>query len=392
MTALDIAHKDRAHSYVGGSTAKRVLNCTASVNLCAKYPNVESTFAAEGTALHEAIDFIFQGKTQNDREVIGLVFNGYEITEEMFENAIEPALAMWDALDKELGGITYFNERRVVFPGIENAFGTVDIVGTAKDRSVVWDWKFGRGVAVSATWNEQLMYYALAAAHTFPTDQFFDKDKPIEVFICQPMVLNGERFTRWTTSMAQLEVFGMELRKAVEISQSPDATYRMGTWCKFCNAKTGCPEYNNTVQGIATTARAQSEEELAKWLPYADLMIEWGEHVKQAAHKLLEQGGVIPGYKLVPKRAMRSWTDEGQAEAWLATSGVAEADRYTKKFISPAQAEKALKAVGVREIPEHLIAKISSGTTLATEDDPRSALPIAPDAFKLLAERLSAKS
>ena len=55
MTTIDIAHKDRAHSYVGGSTAKRVLNCPGSVNLCAQYPNVETVFAAEGTALHEAI-------------------------------------------------------------------------------------------------------------------------------------------------------------------------------------------------------------------------------------------------------------------------------------------------------------------------------------------------
>ena len=51
MTALDIAHKDRAHSAVGGSTAKRVLNCTASVNHCAKYPNESNAFADMGTAL-----------------------------------------------------------------------------------------------------------------------------------------------------------------------------------------------------------------------------------------------------------------------------------------------------------------------------------------------------
>ena len=178
-----IAHADRAHSPVGGSSAKRVMHCTASVALCAKYPNVESGFAAKGTALHEAIDLIFQGRTKQDTDVIGLTFNGFEITEEDYREAIAPALEMWDALDKELGGIDYFNERRVVFPDIENAFGTVDMVGKARDRTIVWDWKFGRGVAVEAERNEQLMYYAYAAAHTPGTAELFDRDKPIELFI-----------------------------------------------------------------------------------------------------------------------------------------------------------------------------------------------------------------
>jgi len=390
MTTLDIAHKDRAHSSVGGSTAKRVMNCTASVNHCAKYPNTSSSFAEMGTALHEAIDLIFQGKTKEDRDVIGLTFNNHLITEELFDEAISPALAMWDAVNKELGGIDYFNEKRVTFPGIEGAYGTVDIVGSAKDRSIVWDWKFGRGVAVTAEENEQLMYYAYAAAHTFPTDQFFDRDKPIELFICQPMVNNGEPFTRWTTSWLQLEAFALELRRAVEISQTPEATFKMGSWCKFCQGKVGCPEYNGAVQTLGQMTRDEMQAELAKWLPYADLMIEWGENVKNAAHELLEQGGSLPGYKLVHKRATRSWVDEDKAVDFMAKAGLPEDTLFVKKIISPAQAEKVLKAAKAAAIPDELIDKSSSGTTLAPESDKRPAVAIAPDALKQLADRLAA--
>jgi hypothetical protein len=390
MTTLDIAHKDRAHSAVGGSTAKRVMNCTASVQHCAKYPNTSSPFAEMGTALHEAIDLIFQGKTREDRDVIGLMFNNHLITEELFDEAIAPALAAWDALEKELGGIEYFNEKRVVFPDIDGAYGTVDIVGSAKDRSIVWDWKFGRGVAVTAEENEQLMYYAYAAAHTHPTDKFFDRDKPIELFICQPMVNNGAPFTRWTTSWLQLEAFALELKRAVDISQTPDATFKMGPWCKFCQGKVGCPEYNGVVQTLGTITRAETETELVKWLPYADLMIEWGENVKNAAHALLEQGGKVPGYKLVQKRATRSWADEESALSFLAEAGISPEVREVKKVISPAQAEKVLKAVGVTAIPDALIDKKSSGTVLAPESDKRPALTVAPDAMRQLADRLAA--
>ena len=390
MTALDISHKDRAHSAVGGSTAKRVMNCTASVQHCAKYPNTSSPFAEMGTALHEAIDLIFQGKTREDRDVIGLTFNNHLITEELFDEAIAPALAAWDALEKELGSIEYFNEKRVVFPDIDGAYGTVDIVGSAKDRSIVWDWKFGRGVAVTAEENEQLMYYAYAAAHTHPTDKFFDRDKPIELFICQPMVNNGAPFTRWTTSWLQLEAFALELKRAVDVSQTSDATFKMGPWCKFCQGKVGCPEYNGVVQTLGTITRAETEAELARWIPYADLMIEWGENVKNAAHALLEQGGKVPGYKLVQKRATRSWADEESALSFLAEAGVPPETREVKKVISPAQAEKVLKAVGVTAIPDALIDKKSSGTTLAPESDKRPALTVAPDALKQLADRLAA--
>lgn len=390
MTTTDIAHKDRAHSYVGGSTAKRVMNCPGSVNLCAQYPNVETVFAAEGTALHEAIDLIFQGLLKNDRDVIGLDFNGFVITEDMFEQAIVPALAMWDALDAELGGINYYNERRVVFPGIDGAFGTVDMVGTSKDRAVVWDWKFGRRVAVTAEKNEQLMYYAYAAAHTQPTDRFFDYDKPIELFICQPMITNGERFTRWTTSWAQLEVFALELRHAVERSQEPDPPFKTGSWCRFCNAKTGCPAYRGMVDQVATLSPAQMQSEIERWLPYADMMIEWGQAVKDAAHRHLEEGGSIDGWKLVQKRATRKWTDEDKAEAFLAEAGVPPEQRSVNTVISPAEAEKVLKRLKAGEIPDSLVSKISSGTTLATADDKRPAVETSVTALQRLADGLAA--
>jgi len=389
LTELAIAHKDRAHSAVGGSSAKRVLNCTASVNLCAQYPNVETEFAAKGTALHEAIDLIFQGKTRDDRDVVGLKFNGFTITEDDYEQAIRPALEMWDALDKELGGIEYFNEKRVVFPEIDGAFGTVDMVGKAKDRSIVWDWKFGAGVAVEAEENAQLMYYAYAAASTPGTAELFDRNKPIELFIAQPLVRDGEPFTRWVTTWMQLEAFALELRRAVEISQTPEAEFRMGDWCKFCNGKTGCPLFQNRVEEVGLLTREQTEAELARWLPYADQMLEWGKNVKDAAHKLLEDGGTLPGWKLVAGRATRSWKDEEKTLKYLAKVGLPAAERHVKKLISPKQAEDALKRNGLpAQLPDTLVDKVSSSTTLAPESDKRTAITFAPSAFALLAQRL----
>lgn len=392
MTELAIAHKDRAHSAIGGSSAKRVMNCTASVELCAQYPNIETEFAAEGTALHEAVDLILSGKTEKDTDVIGLTFNGRVLTQDLFDEAIAPALETFDRLQDELGGIDFFNEQRVTFPGIDNAFGTVDIVGTAKDRSIVLDWKFGRGVAVEAEANEQLMYYAFAAAHTAPTDKFFDRHKPIEVFIVQPRVKDGEPFTRWMTTWMQLEAFALELRRAVEIAATPEAEFRLGAWCKFCNGQPGCDLYQNRVRQIGKLTRDELTDNIAEWLPYADDMIAWGENIKKLAHDLLEQGATIPGYKLVNKRANRSWKDEEKALKYFSKIGLPAADRHVKKIISPAQAETALKRNGLpAELPDALVDKVSSGTTLAPDSDKRPAVPIAPGALQLLGQRLAGR-
>lgn len=383
-------HTARAHSsVVGGSSAGRVLQCPGSVNLCATMPNVESEFAAEGTAMHMAMDMIYSGLTKKDTDVIGLTFNGYEITEEMYDEGIEPILEHWDHLDTELGGIDYFSERRVTFPGIADAFGTTDLIGTAKDRTVVYDFKFGRGVAVDAEENPQMLYYALAAMHTKGTDKFFAPDKPVELFIAQPRVNDGEPFTRWMTSTRQLEAFGVELRHAVETALLPDAPLKMGKYCKFCSAKSVCPLYQAVANDALTMTQDQMAEHLEEWLPKADLLIELGKTIKDVAHDQMEKGVQVTGWKLVNKRAQRNWTDEDKALKFMARMKLPAADRYKKKILSPAQAEKALKPLGVAALPEDLVEKTVSGTTLAPIDDKRPAVVVGAGALKKLADRLA---
>ena len=388
-----IDHSARAHSAVGGSSAKRVKNCTASVTLCEEWPEREETEAAgEGTQCHEAIDLIMQGKTEKDTDVIGVIFNKRVMTKKLFEETVRPALEQFDKLDKELGGIDFLNEARVTFPGIDNAFGTVDIVGTAKDRTTVIDWKFGAGVAVEAEANEQLLYYAYAAAHSPATARFFDRHKPIELYIIQPRVFDGESFTRWMTNWVQLEAFALELRDAVVEAYGPDPKFNLGPWCKWCNGQPGCDLYNNRVKATRALSPDDVRDQIAEYLPYADDMISWGANIKKLAHQLLEQGASIPGYKLVNKRANRSWVDEDKTLRYFSKIGLPASERHVKEIVSPAQAEKALKANGLPdELPKALVTNISSGTTLAPESDKRPAVAIAPNALKLLAERLSAR-
>jgi len=395
MTTTAIApidHSQRAHSSVGGSSAKRIMECPGSMLLCEKYPSKSSEFAEEGTAGHEAIDMILQGKTKDDRDVIGLTFNKIVITEEFFDEAIAPALQIFDDLDKELGGIEFFNEQRVTFPGIDGAFGTVDIVGKARDRTVVIDWKLGAGVPVDAEANAQLLYYAYAAAHTPPTDQFFDRDRPIEMFIVSPRSREGEPMTRWMTSYLQLEAFAIDLKHAVDKALEPDAPFKLGPHCQFCSGKIGCPLYNTLATETLALTPDQLADQLAERLPYADAMIDLGKRLKDMAHALLEQGQPVRGYKLVNGRQTRSWVDEEKTLKYFAKIGLPAADRHVKKIVSPAQAEAALKKAKLpAELPKALVDARPSGTTLAPESDKRPAVAVSTGALKALADRLSAR-
>lgn len=403
MTGKDIAvldHSARAHSnIVGGSTAKRVLNCTASVLHNQKYPNTESEFAAEGTACHEAVDFILQGKVDQDEHVIGLKFHKIEITKKLFNEAIKPAIEYFDMLNEEMGGIDFYNEQRVKIPDIEDAFGTCDIIGYAPkvNKTIVLDWKFGVGVPVSAVENAQMMYYGLGAMHTAPTNQFFAKDRPVELFIAQPRSKEGEPYSRWVTSTLQLEAFGADLRNAVNVALSPEAEFHMGDWCKFCPGEMTCPLKRGMMQNAMRLSPQEVAEQLADLLPQADSMIAFGKAIKDAAHKAMELGATFPTHKIVDKYSDREWVDEKLVEKVLAKAGLPVKDQFAPaKRLSPAQVEAVLKDLKIKELPTApdgslLTRRFRTGTTMAPIDDKRPQAVVMKAGLQKLAERLASK-
>src|SRR5690606_4884045 len=110
-----------------------------------------SSYADEGTALHEAIQFVLDENISDPMDLLGREFNGYKMTRKLISEALEPALDFFDALDEELdteGGLQFLTEQRCQMPGIPDAFGTSDIVARSDKRSIILDWKFGAGVPV----------------------------------------------------------------------------------------------------------------------------------------------------------------------------------------------------------------------------------------------------
>ena len=358
-----------AHSsVVGGSTAKRVMNCPGSVALCATMPTRPSSkYADEGTLLHNIISEILE-TDKAPIEFLGMKYNDVVFTKELLEDKLFPALDLLDEVDpkKEM---EYATETRVGFGDfLPDVFGSTDLLGRIGSRAIVLDWKFGSGVAVEAEENPQLMFYAAAAMRTDASKWVFEGATEIECIIVQPPEIK-----RWVTTPERIKQFEQELKFAVQQAQKPNAPLLHGDHCRWCAAKPVCPKMTGAVDRALKSQIDQLDVvHIGGYLKNADLLEQWITDLRALAHQVLESGKEVPGWKLVAKRATRQWVDEEAAAKALAQD-MSHDEMYTQKLVSPAQAEKILKKAK-KELPANQVVAISSGSTLAPVDDPRPAV------------------
>jgi hypothetical protein len=355
---------------VGGSTAKRVINCPGSVAMVQKMPpKPSSKYADEGTLLHDTIaEHLATLKPLES--FLGKKYEDQVLTQDLIDDKLVPALALLDEIDPNQE-MSYEVETRVGFgdllPGV---FGSTDFVGRMGDKAVVLDWKFGDGVMVSAEENEQLMFYAAAAMRTTALQWAFEGATEIECVIVQPPMIR-----RWTTTPERIAQFEHQLVKAVKAAEQPDAGLKAGDHCRWCAAKPVCPQMTGEAERAALVQIKQLDAAmLGQYLAKADVLEGWITDLRALAFQMLEKNVPVPGYKLVQKQARRQWVDEAKASAALHDMGVPRGELFSPEEIrSPAQIEKVLKKRKLA-LPDELVKSVSSGTTLASEDDSRPAV------------------
>ena len=361
---------------VGGSTAKRVINCPGSVALVQQMPPQPSNkYADEGTLLHNVISELLDSDTAVPEDFLGTKYNEQELTQDLIDEKLLPALAALDDIDPD-DRMQYAVETLVNFgdllPGV---FGSTDLLGRIDDKAIVLDWKFGSGVAVSAEENPQLMFYAAAAMRTPKAQWAFEGATEVELIIVQPPVTK-----RWTTTVERIKQFERELVAAVKEAQRPDARLATGDHCRWCAAKPICPQMNGAVERATRTKIAElNVEQINIMLQQADMLEDWIKELRAVAFQMAENGVKLPDHKLVAKRATRSWVN-GAKEALLAT-GLTESELM--EMASPAAVEKILKKKKLA-LPPDVTVSISSGSTLVPRSDPR------PEVLQLGAQLKSA--
>jgi hypothetical protein len=397
-------------SLVGGSTAARRINCPGSLAREAIAPKSKgSSYAREGTALHELIAQILDENKEPDdllpfRHKQPAKGNEepweLEVDSDLWYRLGQPALDMFDGflndIERDQEGLpaVYMVEESGEFPGIPGAFGTSDVPFRCGKIGGIWDWKFGRG-PVKAEENAQLMFYFAVMLHKFP--KFFDGIDRVMLCISQPQV-NDHTPDVWETDLDDIAAFGEELKEAIALAQTKDAPIEKGPWCKFADCKAVCELY---VGAAASLGEKMAELKYAKQMAkipthelteepmdmgaflseamdLADMAQTWAKHIAGMTQERLEAGLDVPNFKVVPKKsAGREWNpdlEEQHIINRLRNRGLKSEDYYTKKIITAPQAIAALKKAKAKPLSDDDIRmKPSSGYTLTREDDPRQA-------------------
>ena len=409
------------HSVLSPSGAHRWMRCPGSIAAESGVEDKPTIYAAEGTAAHELASKCLE-LGANAEAVIGdtMDVDGFTITvtADMAHHVNDYCKLVREYAE----GGQLLVERRVNFSeaiGVPDSTGTSDAIIIHADRLTIIDLKYGMGVKVDATENEQLQLYALGALHDYGMMGDFGE---IVMVVHQPRL---NHVSEWSVPVAKLEEFAEKARlaatealayRASEFSSMigkntsgpalGEAIMRANGFvpgekqCRFCKAKATCPalkaEISDTVGGIATPAdfadlAVAHDDELAQAMARVELVEQWCKAIRAEVERRLLAGEDVPGFKLVEgRRGNRAWTDEGAVEKLFKSFRFKKEQMYDFKLISPTKAEKLLKQnPGRWEKVEALTSRAEGKPSVAPVTDRRPAVAASSSDEDILA-RLTA--
>ena len=263
-------------------------------------------------------------------------------------------------------------EKKVDFSQyVPEGFGTADCIVIAEGTMHIIDFKYGKGVAVSAENNPQMKLYALGAYLEYSMLYPIEK---IKMAIVQPRLEN---------EASESEIFVAELMDWAENVVKPlaekaykgEGTYIAGNHCRFCRAKATCRErarMNLEASKFEMKAGALlSDTEVGEALKMAQDLAKWAEDLKEYALTESLKGKIISGWKAVEGRSVRAFKDTDLAIKTIVDSGIDEALLYERKQLTLAQIEKLLGAKQFKELVGELVEKAPGKPTLVLETDKR---------------------
>ncbi len=377
-----IDHSSRAHALLSASSAHRWLVCPPSAVAAEAYENEDTDYTKEGTIAHEVAEAITRAvlakgcytKTRWDDGQItieGKDWNAADVTEEMIECAEGYADYILEQT-KNPDAVVLLEQRVDYSPWVPEGFGTADCIIIQGKTMDVIDYKYGKGVTVSAVENPQEKLYGLGALNDYGFA--YDVEK-IRLHIYQPRLNN----------ISVDELSDYELLNWAEKTVKPTAQnaakgkgkYNPGEHCRFCphagrcRALTKiCTEYVET-HGIKAGIETLAPWEVAEVLRMEPLVSLWLKRVKDQALTTMLNGGDVPGYKVVAGRGSRGWTDDLEVAALLKANGYTPEEITKTELRSVADMEKT---IGKKKVAELLACQIETKTgapTVAPESDKR---------------------
>jgi Protein of unknown function (DUF2800). len=361
-----------SHALLSASASKRWMNCTPSARLEEGFADTTSIYAEEGTAAHALAEHKLRKNLKRRSKRPVSTFQCDEM-EEYTNDYVSYAMEQIERAKLSCADPVVLIEQRLDFsPWVPEGFGTGDLIIVSDGTLFITDLKYGKGVAVSAEWNPQMMLYGLGALHLF--DAIYDIER-VNMTIHQPRIENISTFELEVKDL--LNWAEQDLKPRANLAIKGEGDYLPGDWCRFCKAKNQCRARADEFLKLARLEFAPpallSDEEIANVLTLADELAKWASDIyAYAQDEAIIKGKAWSGFKLVEGRSNRKYTsEEGVVEA---AKGAGYEDIYKKSLIGITEMERLMGKKKFAEILGTLVYKPQGKITLVSEADKRQAI------------------
>ena len=375
------------HAKLSPSSASRWLACPGSVALSEKVKQPEPSFyALEGTAAHKLAELAINKHGFDAWWALDKKLKGVQVTEEMIK-AVDVYLNYIVDIELE-SDCNILVEQSVIAKSVDlSLYGTADCIIADEEHGVlhVIDYKHGQGVVVSPVENPQLAIYGIGALDLLGRKHF----QQINLTVVQPRAREGSQSENWSIGTVEFySTWKKYLKEGIKrVSEYPNLL-ETGDHCRWCAGKIICKAQQEEAQQIAKLEFKEptelSKKQVKKVLDSADRVQAFVEAVRRYAHQTINEGGSIPGYKLVQRRSNRKWTSEKDVIRKLKDRRLKKEVIFNElKLKSPAQLEKLIgKDEVLQKFIEKHTTKPDSGLTLVPIADQREATTSARKDFE----------
>lgn len=391
-----------SHAKLSASGANRWMACPGSVKLEECFKDTGSRYAAEGTLAHavgelKLTKYFIKGIGPQKYKRAMDEFRKDPLWDEDIDRYTDEYFDIVKALSLsyEKKPFVAVEERVDLTTWIPEGFGTADCIMIDGEELSVIDFKYGKGVPVSAEENPQLMLYALGAYAMYGI--FYNIQK-ITLRIVQPRT--EETNSSWTLPIDNLLAFGEKVKPIAKEAFEGSDTLKEGEHCRFCKAKSRCSARAKTMfsvveeirprvvtdkKGKASTGGLLSNDEIAAFLKKTEGLSDWIKDLQEEALSQLLAGKEITGYKIVEGRSNRKITNEDEMAKALVGAGYDEVLIYKPRALETiTNLEKLCGKKEFAKLGKDYIEKPQGKPTLAPESDKR---PV----YKQKAEKLFQK-
>lgn len=371
-----INHSERAHAVLSASGAEKWLNCPPSARLEESYPDTSSPYAKEGTLAHEIAEF----KARNyfietlPKRTFTSKLNKFK-KDELYQNEMDEYTENYLEYVKEVA-MRYPSkpyialEKKIDFSKyVPDGYGTCDCIMIHGNDMHIIDFKYGKGVPVSAENNSQLMLYALGALEAYC---MLYQIETVHLSIFQPRIDNISCFEISAANLLSWAVG--EVEPKAKLAYDGIGDFKAGEHCRFCKAQAQCrakAESIISVFPIKEEPALLTDDEIGLILAKAKELVSWSNAVEDYALNAILSGKEIQGWKAVEGRSVRVFSDADKAFEKIVESGTPEEMLYERKPLSLSQIEKLLGKKEFESIVSSFVIKPQGKPTLAPSDDKR---------------------